>query len=115
MYPKLSKDGYIIQKTDYSASKIKEIRDDLTVKPYVGNDFGNVGEKKFTLYMESPNKLYLPRYYGIKQLGDASINKLIDPKEICIDFKGSLRKEQEPIYNQVKEQLDTIGGGIISI
>jgi hypothetical protein len=64
MYPKLSKDGYIIQKSQYSSSFIKEIRDELTVKPFVSNVFGNGPEKKFTLYMESPNKLYLPRYYG---------------------------------------------------
>ena len=34
---------------------IENIKKDLTVNPYVVGDFGNGNEKRFSLYMESPN------------------------------------------------------------
>ena len=70
MTTKLSKDGYKIIKKDYDSKFIKEIKDELTVKPF--NNFNrsqmasDVG--RFTVYLESPKKLYLPRFYGMKNL-----------------------------------------------
>jgi superfamily II DNA or RNA helicase len=112
---KLSKDGYVIVKSEHSASKIKECKDDLTVKPFVGNDFGNAVEKKFSVFLESPKKLYLPRFYGIQQFGNPTLNKISNPCEINVPFQGELRTEQKPIFNKVVDQLHSLGGGIISI
>ena len=53
-------------------------------------------KRKFSVYLESPNKLYLPRFYGIKQFGDPTINKLKEPEPIRVPFNGELREEQNP-------------------
>ena len=112
---KLSRNGYIIIKKDYDLKKIKEIKDDLTAKPFNFNDIGTGIEKKFTIYLESPNKLYLPRFYGISQFGDPDKNTISNGEEIKINFKGSLRKEQEPIVNIITETLKDKGGAILSL
>ena len=71
MTTKLSKDGYKIIKKEYDSKVIKEIKDELTVKPF--NSFNkaqmNSDVGRFTVYLESPKKLYLPRFYALKKFG----------------------------------------------
>ena len=45
MTTKLSRNGYIIIKSDYKTKEIKEIKDELTAKPYTLDDFSNGKEK----------------------------------------------------------------------
>ena len=115
MDTKLSRNGYIIKKKDLSCKQIKEIKDDLTVKPFTINDFGTGNEKKFSLYLESPKKLYLPRFYGLEKFGKPTINKIINGDTIDINFNGNLRNEQLPIYDIVNKHIHETGGGIISL
>ena len=112
---KLSRNGYIIKKSDYSLKQIKEIKDELTVKPFSYSDIGNGNDKKFRVFLESPNKLYLPRFYGIEKFGLPNEDALTEGYPINIKFKGDLRKEQMPIYDIVKNTLDKDGGAIISL
>ena len=111
----LSNHGYKLKKKDLSTKEIKEIKNDLTVNPFTFNDFGDKNEKKFSLFMESPNSLYLPRFYGQEKYGIASKSKLNDGTPIDIKFNGSLRKEQEPIVKLYKDAADKTGGGLISL
>lgn len=115
MTKKLSRDGYTILKSDFTSKEIKTIKDDLTAKPYTMDDFSNGKEKKFTLYLESPKKLYLPRFYGLKRFGIPDKNTITDGETISINFKGGLREEQKPIFDVSYEQIMDIGGGIISL
>ena len=71
---KLSRNGYIIKKSDYTLKEIKDIKTDLTVKPFSYGDIRNGPDKKFNIYLESPNKLYLPRFYGISKFGKSKEN-----------------------------------------
>ena len=112
---KLSNHGYIIRKKNYTIDIIKDVKDELNVKPYVLDDFGNGKEKSFQLYLESPHKLYLPRFYGYKKFGEPEINKLNDGESINIEFNGGLRVEQEPIYDVSYKQIMDTGGAIISL
>jgi len=93
---KLSKNGYIIRKGDYSTKNIKEIKEELFVRPHTFNKNANK-ESGFHVYMESPKKLYLPRYYGIKKYGDPTEDTIKEGSDINIMFKGGLREEQKPI------------------
>ena len=78
MTTKLSKDGYKIIKKDYDTKIIKEIKDELTVKPF--NNFNkaqmNSDVGRFAVYLESPKKLYLPRFYGVKKFGQPTMDLL---------------------------------------
>jgi superfamily II DNA or RNA helicase len=111
---KINKNGYIIKKSDIAEDKIKKIKNDLTVSPYVMNEFGTNIEKKFTVYLESPNKLYIPRFYGNANFekqeysGDSGDN-------IECKFRGDLRDIQKPIYDISIKNIRDKGGGIISL
>ena len=112
---KLSRNGYIIRKSDYTLKEIKDIKTDLTVKPFSYGDIGNGQERKFNVYLESPNKLYLPRFYGISKFGEPKENKISEGIELKLKFNGNLRKEQEPIFDIVMKTLKDKGGGIINL
>ena len=111
----LSRNGYKIKKNDFKPSEIKEIKSELTVNPFVYGDFGDKNEKKFSLFMESPNSLYLPRFYGQDKLGLNIDKKIETGKTINLKFNGSLRKEQEPIVESYKNAAIKYGGGLISL
>ena len=56
MTTKLSKNGYKIIKRDYDSKIIKDVKDELSVKPY--NSFNksqmNSDAGKFSVFLESP-------------------------------------------------------------
>ena len=112
---KLSRNGYTIRKKNFTSNQIKEFKDELTMCPYSVNDFGEKNRKNFTLYLESPKKLYMPRFYGLTKLGEPERNILNDGEELNINFNGSLRKEQEPVFDVSYKQIMETGGGIISL
>ena len=113
MNTSLSKNGYKIKKKEIDPKKIKEIKEELNVKPYVFNKT-QINDSHFQVYLESPKRLYLPRFYGIEKFGQPLKNKIKSGDPIDLKFKGKLRKEQEPIVNSyLKASKD--GGGIISI
>ena len=115
MTTKLSRNGYIIIKSNYTTKEIKEIKDELTAKPYTFDDFSNGKEVRFHLFLESPKKLYIPRFYGLKRFGEPTIDKLTNGDTIDIKFKGDLREEQKPILDVSYKQIIEKGGGIISL
>ncbi len=114
MKTKLTKSGYTILKSEYTPKKIKEIKDELFVKPYTFNKNANK-ESGFQVYMESPKKLYLPRFYGLKNFGVPETYKIEDGEDINVKFNGDLRSEQKPIEEIYIKNAHERGGGIISI
>ena len=58
----LSRHGYKIKKSELDLKMIKDIKKELTVNPFLIGDFKT--EKKFSLFLESPNSMYIPRFYG---------------------------------------------------
>ena len=110
----LSNHGYKIIKKDYSSTEIKEIKDELTVKPRTFTKTKQ-NEHKFPVFLESPKKLYLPRFYAQNKLGEPDENKILDGTPISISFKGDLREEQKPIEEVYLKNAYENGGGIISL
>tara|TARA_B110000495_G_C23005725_1_gene594128 strand:+ start:506 stop:1960 length:1455 start_codon:yes stop_codon:yes gene_type:complete len=115
VHTSLSRNGYKIKKSELSISELKEIKKDLTANPFVVGDFGDGNEKRFSLFMESPNSLYIPRFYAYERFGPPDINKMDEGHSIDIKFAGSLRKEQEPIIDLYKKACSERGGGLISL
>jgi len=111
----LSRNGYKIKKNELSQKELKDIKNDLTVNPYVVGDFGNGSEKRFSLYMESPNSIYIPRFYAYDIYGKPEKSKMDEGVDINISFNGSLRKEQLPIIDLYKKACLERGGGLISL
>ena len=60
----LGQKGYTINKSELSIEKQVKIRNDLMIKPFVmGSPLNDT--KTFPAYRESPNKFYVPHYYGV--------------------------------------------------
>ena len=111
---KLTTNGYTIRKSDYTTKEIKEIKDELSVRPFTFNKNQNK-ESGFQVFMESPKKLYLPRFYGLKRFGPPETNNISEGEKVDMKFNGSLRPEQLPIEELYLKNAREKGGGIISI
>jgi superfamily II DNA or RNA helicase len=114
MYKVLSNSGYKIKKNEYPCSDIAQIKKDLTVNPFSYGDFDKK-DTKFSVYLESPSKLYVPRFYGLERFGEPTETRFSEPEPVKIRFKGSLRPEQEPIAQLYLDSAYKIGGGLISL
>jgi hypothetical protein len=71
--------GYTILKKELSREQLEEIKNELIAKPIIINNCG--GQHKqvtFPIYRESLNKIYVPRYYGIKKFHKPKEIKLSD-------------------------------------
>jgi len=114
----LSTRGYAILKTEKNKKLIKEIKKDLTVTPNVIPTSNFTITKEYPMYLESDNKLYMPKCYGLNKFGNPLNNNINDGLDCPnLIFNGTLRDIQQiPINNYIKaannpEKL----GGIISV
>lgn len=116
----LSSKGYGVPKNKLTESDLKQIRNDLTVKPFspfeLTSDSSDDVNKQFQVYRESSNKIYLPRTYGLNKFGRAT-HQFDDPQSIQPIFKGTLRDYQkEPVDSYLEATRDEMkNSGIINI
>ena len=111
----LGKRGYSIYKKNLTANELKEVKKELFVKPYVPKQYANDSIQPFPVYLESQNKIYIPKFYGINKFGKLEINKIKEGKDINIKFEFDLRDNQKPVVKKYLEVAKDIGGGIISV
>ena len=110
----LSKEGYLVPKTDKYKKLIDSAIKELTVEPYQPFSFGkNNDNNTFTVYQENDEYLSVPKYYGIKKFGIPEINKEIDGEKIKIKFKGDLRPKQKEIVDKVVPHIQQNNGGVL--
>lgn len=110
----VSKRGYILRKKHLSEEVLNKIRSELTVKPNIGGDFG-AQEQPFKIFLENDNKLYLPKFYGIDNFGEAEQNTLPPGQDIDISFSLQLKEEQKIPAEHTINAYKTKGGGILSL
>jgi superfamily II DNA or RNA helicase len=112
----LGQKGYTINKSELSIENQIKIRNDLTIKPFtMGAPLNDA--KTFPAYRESPNKFYVPHYYGVEHFGSPKQYKISEGTDINLEFNGQLRDYQEPVVNKfVKHCLDVkYGGGLLEL
>ena len=95
----LGQKGYTIIKNELTHDQYKEIRDDLTIKPYTPGA-PQIQNNSFLAYRESPNKLYVPHYYGVKKFGNPKEYRIPEGEPIHLSFHGSLREYQSPVVDK---------------
>ena len=116
----LAKRGYSIVKKHFSLKELTEIKSDLTVKPYVHEEFGAAPDP-YPIYLESEKKIYIPKHIGFQKFGNPDKVKLTKGIEIDVEFKGSLRDKQIPIIDafmkscEEGDMKEKSMGGIISV
>jgi len=115
----LSQRGYAILKNDTNKDIISNLKKELNVSPILMSPINSKeGNKEYPLYLESDNKIYLPKCYGLEKFGKA-VNDNLPSGLDCpnLIFKGALRDIQKiPIENfiQSAENPEKLGG-IISV
>jgi len=122
----LGNQGYTIYKSDYSPEMIKKIKKDLKITPISqmgGRMGGNSFQVSYISYREGETKLYLPRFYGIKNLSVPSSSKLQSGRDIDVSFEGTLRPIQQTIVDAYIESVEkqsiecgfSGGGGLLEL
>ena len=116
MISKLSNKGYVIKKDKHRPSQIKKIKKELNVSPYSPYNNPMVQPVKYPVYLESVSKLYLPRWWGLENLGPPEKFDIKPGFDIDLKFNGTLR----PVQKEAKEAFmkncfSDYGGGIICL
>jgi superfamily II DNA or RNA helicase len=99
----IGKKGYTIPLSLLSKEDYEYLHKDLYVKPVVmGVQYGAAaGEESnaFHVYRESPNKIYIPRFYGVERYGLPSKSEICGGDDIAVEFTKPLRDYQEEIID----------------
>ena len=118
----LGQKGYTISKADLKPTELDKIRNDLTIKPQVHGApiaFGAANNVSFPAYRESPNKIYVPLYYGISNFGMPKSVKVSHGIDINIPFAGTLRENQIPVVDAYMKAITanpvSFGGGLLEL
>lgn len=108
--------GYTLFKSELTDNEIQKIKNDLKVVPKtLGAPCGI--HKYYLVYRESPNKLYVPHYYGIAKFGPPTEIKISEGDNINIEFNGSLRPIQNDVINAYINSVtkNNYGGGLLEL
>ena len=112
----LGQKGYTILKNQISLEQQIKIKNDLTVKPYVGGTIGAANNAiTFPVYRESDKKIYVPRYFGEEIFGKAKTIKITEGDDIGLVFQGQLRDYQVPIVKKYLDHVKEGGGGLLEL
>lgn len=110
----LGNKGYTVLKSSLTQKEQENIRNDLTVKPFSPPN-SIQKPKPFTIYRESPKKMYIPRLYGVQKYGQPKQIKISDGDDIDIKFSGELREYQNNIINAYLNEANKSGCGLLEI
>jgi superfamily II DNA or RNA helicase len=113
----LGQKGYTIPKNELSIEKQKQLRNDLTIKPFVMGSPMNNNQNTFPAYRESSNKFYVPHYYGVENFGPPKEYKISEGLNIDLEFAGKLRENQEVVVNTYINHVHKVnfGGGLLEL
>jgi len=113
----LNKNGYILNIDNIEKKKITKIKKDLTVSPknvYL-SEFAMFDQPKFKIYNEQDNKLCVPKYYGISNLGKPSIIENSSGLNTNMKFTKNLKDYQIPCVKKIINKCKTVGGGLVCV
>lgn len=115
----LTKDGYLIEKKTCDLHFLNNIRNNLTVEPYKYNvafsKKKDDEDESFQVFRETEDYLIIPKFYGLDNLGPPTKNKELKGDSVNVEFKGSLRKEQQDLVDSILPTLKEKNGGIICL
>jgi superfamily II DNA or RNA helicase len=108
----LTRNGYKLEKS--VITDITKLKRELSVKPYVPAVFVNpMSVKRYPVYSETENYLYVPKQFGISRFGPAETDMVAVESERW-EFTGSLRPLQVDVVSKYTQDgmicLQTGGG-----
>lgn len=114
----LGQKGYTIQKNELTIEQQKQLRNDLTIKPFsLQSGLGMSNDKTFPAYRESAGKFYVPHYYGVEKYGAPKEYKISEGVDINVEFAGKLRENQEIVVDTYINHVKKVGfgGGLLEL
>lgn len=119
---RISHNGYIINKVNFTPQELDAIKYDLTLSPKENHVASKMMAKKqdneIRVYRENDKKMYIPRFYGERKFGSNSfVNELKPGENISVAFTNKLRDYQEKIISVYMShvRIDVGGGGILEV
>ena len=113
----LSKRGYVLRKDKLENEEYINIKLELRGRPLTDTKFNAMNkyqDTSYPVYVETKNKLYIPKMYGIKKFGiPQNVLENFEGKEWDhpIEFKGALFEHQvEPVNTLIKSCHEKLGG-----
>jgi superfamily II DNA or RNA helicase len=115
----LSKYGYVIRKDSISLDVLKELKSELRGRPLQDEKYNFNKDSSFPVYIETKNKLYIPKMYAINKFGvpDTIVPNYIGKRwDKVIPFSGTLYPIQKEATDTLYHEL-TQGksGGILAL
>jgi superfamily II DNA or RNA helicase len=118
----LSGNGYSISKTDTSVEVLSKCRHDLTIEPFIERPEYGMNVQPIKIYHETQQRMYMPRFYGIKEFGEPDVDKITKQNK-NIAFCENLKMKpafkhldfQVPIADKLLTQLKNHHGGVLSL
>lgn len=110
--------GYYLVKSETVESQLAALRAELTVSPETCQFLmGAAPPPQLRLYLESPKKFYVPKFFGLQRFGAARRIDIDDGEDVRLPFAGNLRPEQQEYANAflAAARDDTRMGGILSL
>lgn len=124
-FKKIGYMGYSIELSTASSELLKQIKEELTVKPLENPNFETFKNTSFAVFRTSKTKIYIPRYYGTSLLGPPTTNIFnwnlpLVPEKVPVQedrfrFEGSMRPIQEETVKATLDNYSSHGGGLISL
>lgn len=109
----ITKEGYIIEKTNDNKTVIDILKKELTVEPHMTFKQANMKPQKFNVYQETPNHIIIPKFYGLQKFGKPMKDTMEKGTHINITFNGNMKPKQLEIVNTTIEYINKTGGGLI--
>jgi len=112
--------GYTLFKKEWTEEQLETMRQVLTVRPISNGIGASIGgpDLTFPIYRESANKMYMPRFFGMRHFGVPHSLKIGDGDPISVPFVGSLRPIQVPVvetYLRAVRRTPDGGGGCLEL
>lgn len=116
----LSKRGFVIKKDHIEKRILEEIKEELWAKPLVNENCAFKQNKTdFPVYIDTRNKLYIPKMYGISKFGvpeiklENYVGQVLD--EGKCNFVGKLYDNQVEPVQILLDACENKGGGVLSV
>lgn len=118
----ISPNGYGVLIDTLNEKEIKNIKRELTFKPFDPTGYTKFVNNEFSVYRENEKRIYMPRFYGLKKFGTPDKDKLMlqEDNKCTFNFlapesnnnseKGKIQKDA---IDSVIKNLNTIGGALL--